>query len=583
YEAVACRARRGHAGATVVEADGFVGAAFHHRTSRSGDPHLHTHVVLAYPVRYAGRWTALDGRRCFPWAKPVGHLYEAQLRAELTRRLGVVWGPVRNGIADIAEVPTPVLRAFSKRRAEIEEHLEAVGRSSARAAQLAAYATRQPKDHHHRRADELRADWWRQASELGVTEVAVSGWTGHGRCLDPVGADQAGARRLFEHLASPDGLTARRSTFDRRAVVQAVADAFGRGGDVGDLVALADAFLRSDLAVALPIPDRCGDVLRRRDGTIVALEADGARFSTPELLALERRLLDAAAARQGRNTAVVPTPALRQALESGRALSAEQQAMVWSLCRSGNGVDVVVGAAGTGKTAALGAARAAWEAAGYRVVGCALAARAAAGLTEGAGIPASTIHRTLATMAIHGLEDRSVLVIDECAMVGTRQLARLLDLAAASDAKVVLVGDHRQLPEIAAGGAFAGLANSLGAVTLRRNRRQVEPWERDALAALRDGDPQRAVDRYVEAGRVHAGPDARSVQAQMVEHWWAGRSAGEDLMMLAGRKTQVQSLNRLARQRLRDEGQLGDEEVVAGGRAFAVGDGVIAGYNDYRL
>ena len=114
YEDEACRARRGHAGAVVVEAEGFVGAAFGHRTSRSGDSHLHTHVVLAHPVRHAGRWTALDGRRCFPWAKPIGHLYEAQLRAELTRRLGVEWGPVRNGIADLAAVPRPLLHAFSK-------------------------------------------------------------------------------------------------------------------------------------------------------------------------------------------------------------------------------------------------------------------------------------------------------------------------------------------------------------------------------------------------------------------------------------------------------------------------------------
>lgn len=211
YEDVACRARRGHAGATVAEADGFVGAAFHHRTSRSGDPHLHTHVVLAYPVPYGGRWTALDGRRCFPWAKPVGHLYEAQLRTELTRRLGVQWGPVRNGIADIAAVPTPALRAFSKRRAEIEEHLEAVGRSSPRAAQLAAYATRQPKDH-HRRADELRADWWRQASELGVTGTALAGWTGRGRRVERPDPTDPAVRRLFERLGGPDGLTVRRST-----------------------------------------------------------------------------------------------------------------------------------------------------------------------------------------------------------------------------------------------------------------------------------------------------------------------------------------------------------------------------------
>ncbi|MDP9387522.1 MAG: AAA family ATPase [Actinomycetota bacterium] len=236
-----------------------------------------------------------------------------------------------------------------------------------------------------------------------------------------------------------------------------------------------------------------------------------------------------------------------------------------------------------GKTAALGTAREVWEASGYRVVGCALAARAAAEVSRGAGIPASTIHRLLASTAGGRLPERCVLVVDECGMVGTRQLARLLDLAAASQAKVVLVGDHRQLPEVAAGGAFAALARTVGAVTLRRNRRQVERWEREALAALRDGDPQRAVDRYVAAGRVRVGDDTRTVQAAMVEDWWTGRARGQELLMMAGRNTQVEALNRQARRRMREERQLGDDEVVAGGRAFAVGDVVIAVHNDYRL
>ncbi|HET7486329.1 MAG TPA: MobF family relaxase [Acidimicrobiales bacterium] len=582
YEDVACRGRRGHAGQTVVEADGFVGAAFHHQTSRSSDPHLHTHVVLAYPVRHGGRWSALDGRRCFPWAKPCGHLYEAQLRAELTRRLGVEWGPVRNGIADIAAVPKPVLEAFSKRRAEIEEHLRAVGRSSARAAQLAAYATRQPKDH-HRRPDELRADWWRQAAELGVTQAGVAGWTGRGRTVERPHAEDPAVQRLFAHLAGSDGLTARRSTFDRRAVVRAVADAFGAGGDAADLVRLADDFLASDEVVALPIPDDCGDVLLRRDGSVVPLEADGARFSTRDLLAVEDDLLAGARARQTAGVGMVPTDILRRSLAGKPSLGTEQRALVSEVCRSGRGVDVVVGAAGTGKTAALGTAREAWEAAGHEVIGCALAARAAAQLTSGAGIRASTIHRLLAATAGERLPERSVLVVDEGGMVGTRQLARLLDLAADSGAKVVLVGDHRQLPEVAAGGAFAALAEDLGAITLRRNRRQIERWEREALAALRDGDPQRAVDAYVAAGRVTAGDDAPTLHAAMVDDWWEGSVLGEELLMLASHNSQVEALNRLARRRMRAEGQLGSKELVAGGRGFAVGDVVLATYNDYRL
>lgn len=168
-------------------------------------------------------------------------------------------------------------------------------------------------------------------------------------------------------------------------------------------------------------------------------------------------------------------------------------------------------------------------------------------------------------------------------MVGTRQLARVLDLAHANRVKVVLVGDHRQLPEINAGGAFAALSEELQAVTLQSNRRQAHPWERDALAALRDGNPDQAIELYLAAGRVRVGGDATTVYDHMAADWWTARTRGEDVIMLAGRRPQVDALNRRARCRLRDAGDLGNVEIEVGGRAFAVGDAVIAGRNDYRI
>ena len=115
------------------------------------------------------------------------------------------------------------------------------------------------------------------------------------------------------------------------------------------------------------------------------------------------------------------------------------------------------------------------------MIGCSLAARAAKQLQDDAGIPASTIDRLLAGIDRHttALDDTTVLVVDEAAMVGTRKLARLLDHAEAAGAKVVLVGDPCQLPEIDAGGAFRGLASRLGASHLTDNRRQTDAWERE--------------------------------------------------------------------------------------------------------
>ncbi len=140
--------RRGAGGVHAVPGRGLIAAAFRHRTSRAGDPQLHTHVLVANLTLGAdGRWSALDGRRLYAHAKTAGYLYEARLRAELTRELGLEWGPVRNGIADVAGVPAPVLRAFSRRRAEIDAELERHGTRSAAAAQIAALETRRRKDY----------------------------------------------------------------------------------------------------------------------------------------------------------------------------------------------------------------------------------------------------------------------------------------------------------------------------------------------------------------------------------------------------------------------------------------------------
>src|SRR3712207_207020 len=132
--------------------------------------------------------------------------------------------------------------------------------------------------------------------------------------------------------------------------------------------------------------------------------------------------------------------------------------MVERLCVGGDKVAVVVGKAGTGKTFALGAAREAWQAAGYPVLGVSVARRAARELEDGAGIASTSVAALLHGGSVR-LPERCVLVVDEAGMVPTRQLAQLLNAVEAADGKLVLVGDHRQLPEIEAGGAFRGLVN----------------------------------------------------------------------------------------------------------------------------
>ena len=124
--------RRGTNGREILRGEGLVIAAFRHRTSRAGDPQLHTHAVVANTTYAGERWSTLDGRVILRHAKTAGYLYHAALRDQLTQELGVAWGPVEKGTAEIQGIDEAVLRHFSRRRVEIEERMDERGEHTRR-------------------------------------------------------------------------------------------------------------------------------------------------------------------------------------------------------------------------------------------------------------------------------------------------------------------------------------------------------------------------------------------------------------------------------------------------------------------
>ena len=202
-ERSAAAVRRGKGGLVVESADGLVAAAFRHRTSRVGDPQLHTHVLVAnLGMGPDGRWSALDGRRLYAHARAASFVYQAVLRSELTRTLGVEWLPVRHGIAELVGVPKRVIRVFSRRRREIEAALAERGTSGARAAEAAALATRRTKDRAHA-VEPLEEEWRTRATALGFGRAEIAKLVGRRRERE----DVAMAARVADRLAGPDGLT----------------------------------------------------------------------------------------------------------------------------------------------------------------------------------------------------------------------------------------------------------------------------------------------------------------------------------------------------------------------------------------
>ena len=277
--------------------------------------------------------------------------------------------------------------------------------------------------------------------------------------------------------------------------------------------------------------------------------------------------------------------AIERAIERRPSLAGEQVEMMRRLTQDGDGVALVVGPAGSGKTFALAAAREAWEASGRRVYGAALARRAARELEDGAGIPSTSVAALLNALdrrPYSTLPRRSVLVLDEAGMLPTRALAQLVEHVRDIDVKLVLVGDHRQLAAIGAGGAFRGLLARVPVIELEENRRQVAQWERDALRLVRDGAAQEAVRRYEQAGRIVVGDDAAELRGRLVADWWAARDV-DGALMIAERRVHVDDLNGRAHALMRAAGALGAEEVTIGRAAFSTGDRVVVRRNDRAL
>src|SRR5690606_2441215 len=191
------------------------------------------------------------------------------------------------------------------------------------------------------------------------------------------------------------------------------------------------------------------------------------------------------------------------------------------------GLSVVVGYAGTGKSAMLGVAREAWERSGFEVRGAALSGIAAEGLENGSGIAS----RTIASME-HGwsqgrdlLTSRDVLAIDEAGMVGTRQMERVLSHAADAGAKVVLVGDPQQLQAIEAGAAFRAIHERHGGVAITEVRRQQEDWQRDATRDLATGRTGHAIHAYDAHDMVHSADTREQARGDLIDRWNRQRQA----------------------------------------------------------
>ena len=334
----------------------------------------------------------------------------------------------------------------------------------------------------------------------------------------------------------------------------------------------------------------------RSSPDLITLGKDGRghdRFTSRDMIETEQRLHRASelmADRERHRTSDADREgALARAAERGLVLSVEQRAALEHVT-DGRGLSVVVGYAGTGKSAMLGVAREGWESAGLNVRGAALSGIAAEGLENGSGIAS----RTIASLE-HGwsqgrdlLTSRDVLVIDEAGMVGTRQIERVLSHAADAGAKVVLVGDPQQLQAIEAGAAFRAIHERHGGVEITEVRRQHEGWQQDATRHLSTGRTGEAFAAYADRDMVHVADTREAARGELIDRWDRDRRANPDAsrIILTHTNAEVRELNEAARDAMRASGDLGNDvavKVERGDRDFASGDRIMFLRNEHSL
>ncbi len=519
-------------------------------------------------MRRAARRTAVPGREdrgLSRAAKTAGFLYQAHLRALVCERLGLQWGAVHRGAAEVEGVPRVVLEHFSKRRNEMlrEAQEGGIGLETKAAAESAALATRDRKQYGvetHTWRQEVRA----RAAELGLDAKELGELLSEGerRAGGPIEREQSAERALAEHLAGPEGLTAKRNTFDERAVLQQFAAAAGQGAPVQEVRARAGRFAERP------------DVIATGRG----------EMTTAELVDCERRLIAAAVGRASEGAGVVDASIAERAIAGAdRPLTEEQAAAVRATVSSGHGVTVIQALAGTGKSYTAGVLRQVYESAGYGVLGVTPTGRAARELTEQAGVPARTLERLLLDLDELGdqLPRGCVLILDEAGMAPTRASARLLQAAEQAEAKVIAIGDPGQLASVQAGGWLAAVGRELGAVRLTEVMRQRDPAERRALASLHERVPQHYLDWAQQAGRIDTFGDPAGACQQAIAEWQrASETVGRAQALMIARDNDTRAaLNGAARELQRALGLLGEEHSY-GPVELAVGDRVICRRND---
>lgn len=638
----AIRTRTADVGIAQLDTRGLIGAAFDHWDTRSGDPQLHTHLVVANRVQGPdGRWRAIDGRVLFRSVVAMSEIHNVLLADNLSRRLGVNWdlrprARRRNPAFEMSVVPDELIEEFSARTEQIESNLATLlaergdglsppGRNEMYVLRQRATLMNRPPKHVARPLESLMKEWRRRAE----TKVGRDVLETIQQSLDQAGDRPLSAADLSQQTIEAYAATTvitlqtKRATWTRWNLLAEAA----RQTRLIRMVSSAERFAvlesiaegAEQRSISLTAPEVATVPVTRADGASVFTMHNGQIFTSPVILGAESLLLDLA---RDVNGPTIPAP-------SGRGLSADKVAALRRIATSGQKVEALIGPAGTGKTSLLSATTSEWESVHGEgsVIALAPSSAASAVLSDAIGSPAENIAKWIYESAGLGAEERrnrvrqaeiavqealragrrrrarrlselvaalrseqdrwkfrsgQLVIVDEASMAGTMELATLARQAASANAKLLLVGDDAQLSAADTGGAFRLVAHDTEAAELSDVWRFSNPWEREASLALRTGSLD-IIDTYADHDRLTTG-STDEMEDAAYRAWRTDITTGKSSLLIAADNVTVAKLNAQARLDRIVTGEVEPDGIVLHNtNHVGVGDRIVTRLNNRRL
>jgi conjugative relaxase-like TrwC/TraI family protein len=553
---------------------GLVAIAYQHETSREGDPHLHTHMIV--PNRQAradGKLVTIDSKSLHHEAKAAGMIYQATLRRELAR-YGFEWEHVgeHNGMAELAGVTKATIKAWSKRSTRLRQWAAAklrVMEDTPTARQLAAAQRATRPDKPESLSWEVLKEQWR--SDPRGFELDRQAW------------EQARDEREAQQ----------RKGFDRQRLAEMAAKIPKAGFTRADMIELMAAHwpIVGDGGVLAEVEHAVDEVSLRISAPRQAHRREGSERYTIDMVIAEEKMIFSMLDKSDRRAEITVSDA------ELAGLGDDQATAIAEIGRSPQLVQVLQAPAGAGKTHSLRSLRRAAHRYGKTVYVLAPTGKAVdTAIHDQAGDQGFTVTKALGMLADHRLtlDQHSLVVIDESSMIGTPDLYKLMSAATKANAKLVLVGDQYQLaPVLARGGMFEQLCNDLPwTQQLEQVWRMRDPQEQQASLQLRNGDApdlKQAVDWYRDHDRLSIG-DPVAMAEDVYAAYLTDRQNRKDSIIICDTREMTESLNMRLHEALRGDAAAraaipnGDIAVnVASDQRAAIGDIILTRNNDATI